>query len=194
MIRAFNMTSLKDLTLWNCPSCLQIRDKLPGRLNLKTFELVIGTECLETHLGMSEDGARGGAVVDLLQTFDGLEDLFLMLSPPPTDWHLVGQGILHHALTLERLVTHERGTNPNTEDDADGEVPWRPLGDTLHRSTKLSCLGVAISIRQLVRPHATNDPSRRPDDVQANACPDRNPGSKGFHSLRASSYYISDDR
>jgi hypothetical protein len=40
--------------------------------------------CLDSHMGISQEEEQGGSVVELLQTFCGLEDLFLML-PPSTE-------------------------------------------------------------------------------------------------------------
>lgn len=155
MIRVFNMNNLRTLKLWNCPSCLQIRDGLVGTSSLKTFELTMGTNGFGS--GINEEEEQGEEVVQLLQTFCGLEDIFLML-PPLTDWRLIKEGILYHGSALERLVVHDRRINPDTDTDeeADGEVPWSCVSDILRHSTRLNCLGISISIRQLASTYPTH--------------------------------------
>jgi hypothetical protein len=98
---------LRSIKLWNCPYSLVILGRIVNRTEsstLKTFELAIDSSCLGSQAGIS-GAEEQGKIVEFLQDFCGLEDLFLML-PPLTDWDGVEAGMLNHRLTLQRLVVH----------------------------------------------------------------------------------------
>lgn len=188
-IQAFNMNNLRSLKLWNCPSSLTMLDGHfgeNGNLNLTSFELVMDTTCLGSYMGVSEEDEEGGKTVNFINGFCGLKDLFLML-PPPTDWKLVGGAILNHRLTLERLVLHDRGMDPDANEVADGEISWRNVRDILCRSKRLSCLGTNIPISQLVRPYIPNDDRlETAKPLALTNCSIRSRALEGSHTVRES--------
>jgi hypothetical protein len=62
---ALFMNNLRSLKLWNYPSFLTILDgllRVNGSLNLTSFELVMDTACLGSHMGIIEEGEQ---IVDI---------------------------------------------------------------------------------------------------------------------------------
>jgi hypothetical protein len=149
MIYAFNMGNLTTLKLINCRASLSALDHL-AQMNLgstlKSFELVIDPICLESSNMVPAEQAN--SIHSFLDSFSGLEDIFLMLSG---SWNPIFGAISNHATTLKRLVIHERNDeDPRTNDDLDGEIPWtKEIGELISKTT-LTCLGTTIRLLQLV--------------------------------------------
>ena len=83
-----------------------------------------------------------------MDSFKGLEDLFLLLTQP-LEWYLIANSIVNHQSTLKRLILHERDT-PKGE-IADGGIPWHNSGELLFHDSRLSCFGTSGPISEMVR-------------------------------------------
>lgn len=84
LVYAFNMTNLSTLQLRNCPASLELLHTILNKditVKLKSFELAIDWDCLH-HYGDFED-LHAEVIFRFLASFQGLEDLFLMLPPNP---------------------------------------------------------------------------------------------------------------
>ncbi|OBT45574.1 hypothetical protein VE00_03492 [Pseudogymnoascus sp. WSF 3629] len=94
--------------LRNCPSSLELLGDLLEQgvtLKLKSFELVIDWDCRHHYGDLDEVPTE--VIVRFLASFQGLENLFLLLAQP-LKWHLIANNIVNHQSTLKRLVLHDR--------------------------------------------------------------------------------------
>lgn len=135
--QAFNIGHLQSLKLHHCEGILTFLSTIVGAglvLRLKSLELIIDDEAFE------QDGVLRSPLISFLQSFQGLEDLYIMLrSEIPTHhwsscyWH----SILHHSSTLRRLIYHERRVSyfelPHglVQSWADNDIVWRSRDDPL---------------------------------------------------------------
>lgn len=109
--QAFNVSHLQTLKLHNCPGILTFLSTIVDAglaLKLKSLEFIIHDNAVEY------DGGLESPLISFLQSFDGLEDLYLMLRAEmlrPEHWpSCYWNAILHHSSTLKRLIYHERTT------------------------------------------------------------------------------------
>jgi len=145
---SFNMMNLSTLQLRNCPASLELLETLLEQgitLKLKSFELAIDWDCL--HHYQDFDEARTEVIFRFLDSFQGLEDLFLLLTQP-LEWYLIVNSIGNHRSTLKRLVVHERDTPKGAV--VDGGIPWHNSGELLFHESKLSCFGTGGLISEMV--------------------------------------------
>ena len=106
---AFNVSNLQSLKLHNCKKILAFLSTIANEglvLKLKSLELIIEDEPIE------RDGTSKSPLITLLQSFQGLEHLYLML-PSETAradrrTYCYWNAILHHSSTLKSLIYHER--------------------------------------------------------------------------------------
>jgi hypothetical protein len=151
ILEAFNFSTLRSLKIRSCPGWELVLQNLTGStppMALRSFEI---------QSTISEDGYVGpGVIAPFLESFEGLDELFLSTSSPaPTldIWHAMG----HHIKTLRRFVHHQRDvvldeTSPILEEERDlsdlsffdvsdlGSDPTQnPLGKSDLRSVGLSC-------------------------------------------------------
>lgn len=108
---AFNISGLRSLKLHNCPyssALLEATVDSSQAIKPTSLELVVDEEdeCF---------GLR--AVSRCLEAFEGLQNLYILIHNPEDITHSYWHSILHHRLTLKRLVYHERSTN--LDEDAD---------------------------------------------------------------------------
>ncbi|KAF5688000.1 f-box-like domain-containing protein [Fusarium denticulatum] len=115
MAHAFNFETLSSLTLRMCPNCDQFVERvvqLNHPIKLKKLEMQesdASHEWSETFL------------LDFLNAFEGLEELFISESGPNSALELWGH-VAHRHPTLKRLVSHQRRINTN-EDSPHFEKP-----------------------------------------------------------------------
>jgi hypothetical protein len=143
---SFNMMNLSTLQLRNCPGSLELLGALLEQgvtLKLKSFELAI--DLLHSYQYSAKMQAE--VIRRFLNSFQGLEDLFLLLTQPPK-WYLIVDSIMNHQSTLKRLVVHERKTLRRLA--VDGGVPWHNSGELLFHESKLSCFGTSGPISAMV--------------------------------------------
>jgi hypothetical protein len=136
----------------NCHGCLPMLENLvemDQSIALKSFELVIDNTTLTAHEIQVGWGwkSQEESISSFLNSFSGLEDIFLMLDEE--SWDLIFLAISNHALTLKRLVIHERAFY-QYEKDLDGQLDWSPELKNLLSKTSLICLGVNILPSKLV--------------------------------------------
>ena len=150
-VHSFNMLNLSTLQLRNCPSSLELLGALLEEgvtLKLKSFELVIDWDCLHNYRYRVYEQALTEVIVRFLASFQGLEDLFLLLTQP-LKWHFIANSIANHQSTLKRLVLHDRD-RPNN-DVVDGGIPWQNSGELLSHNPWLSCFGTSGPVSKMVR-------------------------------------------
>ena len=149
---SFNMLNLSTLQLRNCPSSPELLGALIEQgvtLKLKSFELVIDWDCLHSYTyRVYDEQALTEVVVRFLASFQGLEDVFLLLTKP-LEWHLIANSIVNHQSTLKRLVLHDRDRPKN--DVVDGDIPWQNSGEFLSHNIRLSCFGTSGPVSKMVR-------------------------------------------
>ncbi|KFY47342.1 hypothetical protein V494_00025 [Pseudogymnoascus sp. VKM F-4513 (FW-928)] len=148
-VHSFNMLNLSTLQLRNCPSSLELLGALLEEgvtLKLKSFELVIDWDCLHNYRYRVYEQALTEVIVRFLASFQGLEDLFLLLTQP-LEWHSIANSIANHQSTLKRLVLHDRDT-PNN-DVVDGGIPWQNSEELLSHSPRLSCFGTSGPVSKM---------------------------------------------
>ena len=153
MLHALNICRLRSLRLWNCPHSLDLLQTIVGgghNVTLKSFELVVDADCnfeQETH------GETFHMIVcAFLSAFRGLEDLYLMFTPY-MDWGRIGQSILGHVVTLDRLAIHERedvGGLGWTE-NIDSHISLSDGLADLYQNTNLTCIGICPEYCDWVR-------------------------------------------
>ncbi|PYH94049.1 hypothetical protein BO71DRAFT_380277 [Aspergillus ellipticus CBS 707.79] len=150
MVNALNVEGLRALQLSNCPGIFSwlrqvLRSGTP--LNLKSLELVFNPELANQIIDEAFDNVTD-TVTKFLQSFQGLEDLYLML-PQQTDWQAMSEGIAHHSSTLKRLVTHHLDrTEWLGSTDGDLLLKTAELQSPI-RSTSLQFYGVSVSTQKL---------------------------------------------
>ena len=147
---SFNMMNLSTLQLRNCPSSLELLGALLEQgitPKLKSFELIIDWDCLHHYSNFDE--VQTEVIFRFLASFQGLEDLFLLLTQP-LEWYLIANSIAHHQSTLKRLVLHERIISNG--EVVDGGIPWYNSGELLFHDSRLSCFGTSGPISEMVRP------------------------------------------
>ena len=140
MLHALNICRLCSLRLWNCPHSLDLLQTIVGgahNVTLKSFELVADVDCYykqQTHVIV---------VCAFLNAFRGLEDLYLMLTPY-MNWGRIGQSILGHVVTLDRLAIHEREDVGGLEwtDHVDSHISLSDGLADLYQNTNLTCIGI----------------------------------------------------
>ncbi|KAN0095953.1 hypothetical protein V8E51_014758 [Hyaloscypha variabilis] len=125
MAHAFNILKLTTLKLVNCHFCLPMLENL--------------VEMDQIGWVWKDDGK---SISSFLNSFSGLEDIFLMLTDE--GWDLIFLTISNHAMTLERLVIHERTSN-QYGGDLDSQVDLSSELENLLSKTSLICLGANIS-------------------------------------------------
>ncbi|KFY03358.1 hypothetical protein V490_00205, partial [Pseudogymnoascus sp. VKM F-3557] len=147
---SFNMMNLSTLQLRNCPSSLGLLGALLEQgvtLKLKSFELVIDWDCLHNYrYRVYDEQAQTDVIVRFLASFQGLEDLFLLLTKP-LEWHLIANSIVNHQSTLKRLVLHDRDRPEN--EVVDGGIPWQNSGELLSHNPRLSCFGTSGPVSKM---------------------------------------------
>jgi hypothetical protein len=148
MVRALNMTGLRTLKLWNCPSCIDLLKAIIDAnetMNLTTFELVIGLDC---H-AQSCSPLRGADLVIalFLTTFRGLEDIYIMVLD--LEWDVIMEGVRKHDATLRRLVTYN-SWGVKYGDSLDGDGKWQNGMEVLHQCRTLVGVGTCMSPSALV--------------------------------------------
>ena len=147
LVYAFNFSSLRDLSLWNCPGTADLLTELAKdqhKINLKSLELTITDSKINgpyTHQIQN--------VGDFLGSFHGLKNVFLLL-PDESDWRHWSQvwdpisaGLESHAGSLERLVCHER----SDLDLGDKQIYWDSKINDVLRSPRLRCFGTSCDVR-----------------------------------------------
>lgn len=142
-----NMMNLSTLQLRNCPASLELLEALLNSgitLKLKSFELAIDWDCL--HYYGDFNTAQAKVIFRFLESFEGLEDLFLLLTTT-INWYLIGNSIANHQSTLKRLVVHERDTPKGTV--VDGGIPCQNSG-LLFCAPNMTCFGTSGPISGLV--------------------------------------------
>lgn len=145
---AFNMMNLSTLQLRNCPASLELLGTLLNQgvtLKLKSFELAIDRDCLHHYGDFNEVDTE--VIFRFLDSFQGLEDLFLLLTQP-LEWYFIANSIVNHQSTLKRLVVHERDTRKSVV--VDGGIPWHNSKELLFHKSKLSCFGTSGPISEMV--------------------------------------------
>lgn len=151
MIQALNVTGLHTLELLNCPGTFSwLREVVRSRkvVKLKSLELVFNPECVNLFVDESLDFVTE-SVTNFLRSFEGLQNLRLML-PQPTDWKIISKGISHHSSTIETLIAH----NLNRTEfggSVDGDLFFNvPDIHLLPQNKYLEFFGVSVSTQQLV--------------------------------------------
>lgn len=162
LIYAFNIGNLNALTIRNCKSLflfVEAMINLCPEISLKSLEI-----SRDDWICCHEDNVERRAVEGLLKSFEGLEELKLLINPGlETDYYL--PSLLHHRSTLKRLISHER-----VKDDifshrdsfifteTGGSGITRPdhvaISDPFPKwieETRLDFLGICDGPRQLVR-------------------------------------------
>ena len=154
MAHTLNFWSISSLSLLNCPNSLGLLEAIIAteqKLKLKKFEFYIeGGE----HFNRSD--TEPGIVTGFLNTFKGLEDLYLTLAvydeesrcEIDVDWKMVAQGILNHSSTLKQLVLN--GPVHDLQRSPGGSRTYNSLVTVLE-STRLECLGMGNYVGFLVR-------------------------------------------
>ena len=142
LMKAFNFSALRSLKLWNCPGAYELLKDFAEsdlEIELTSFEFV--------------DDADGNCddidiyLVDFLNAFAGLKDLYLLVRGP-ANWHYIGLGIISHKSSLTRLVIHDRTTDITVgssrfEEVCDGNVSWHPPIAFVISKLGLDCLGIS---------------------------------------------------
>ena len=105
----FDFSKIQSLKLRFCPGWQELLDLLtqyPRLVRLKSLEI----------LSTKEDNGRGQSITRFLESFKGLEDLFLCtsISHNPLD---IWRSALHHKATLRRIVHHQREMDTDDESD-----------------------------------------------------------------------------
>ena len=111
--QAFNIPNLQVLKLHNCAGILTFLLTIVSAgliMRLKSLELIIADVAVE------HDGILESPLINFLQSFEGLEEIYLMLraeSFRPKHWpSYYWNAILHHKSSLKRLIYHERRPIP----------------------------------------------------------------------------------
>jgi hypothetical protein len=147
---SFNTMNLTTLQLRNCPASFELLGAILEQgitMKVKSFELAIDWECL--HHYQDFVGGQEDVVYRFLDYFQGLEDLFLLLTQP-IEWYLVANSIVNHQTTLKRLVVHERKSPEGGAISVDGGIPWDNSGELLFHESKLRCFGTGGPISEMV--------------------------------------------
>jgi hypothetical protein len=141
ILSAFNFSQLRSLKLRDCLGTNPLLDALASSsqaLRLTSFELNFTGYCIEQEDLMP--------LARFLLSFEGLEDLYLLL-PERGDlteeyWH----SITHHMSTLERVVHQQAKVylNPEYVQSGDGHV------GALLAQANLKCLGICCLPDELV--------------------------------------------
>lgn len=141
----FSFKCLHSLALRNCPGAADLLrvlgsgDILPPSMQLKVFEF--------SDNGLNREPGVVGSLFDFLQSFDGLEDLFLSLFD-----HFGGEllgAILNHKSSLRRLVCHYPKINARVIHPLGGLQP-RSFADAMREIPDITCLGINIPPKDLV--------------------------------------------
>jgi hypothetical protein len=147
---ALRLNQLQSLKLRNCERTPQLLKSLASSnqdLKLKSFEMVYDNGILDKRNEIS------GPLILFLESFEGLEELYISMKTVVTPMMLFLKSILHHKQTLKRLVHHER-EEENREDDDDEDddkedetsmydypLPWTRLAGYFLRKMALECVG-----------------------------------------------------
>ena len=142
MQHALNITHLSSLKLQNCGYSLALLDTIVGgnhKMRLRSFELVIDKKA-NTFQGARKK-RHDVSISAFLDSFRGLEDLYLMITDP-IDWGLISKSISNHTSTLDRLITHgsQHGVFLAAHDPA--ILSCNELND-LYQGTNLTCIGTS---------------------------------------------------
>ena len=105
---SFNIPCLQVLKLYYCTGIVEFLSTILEAglvLKLKSLELIIQDG------GVERNGFRQSALIGFLESFQGLEDLYIMIEleeSTPEYWASYWNAILHHSSTLKRLIYHQR--------------------------------------------------------------------------------------
>ncbi|KAL9071319.1 MAG: hypothetical protein Q9161_004335 [Pseudevernia consocians] len=105
---SFNILCLQVLKLHCCIGTVEFLFTILEAglvLKLKSLELIIQDG------GVERNGFRQSALIGFLESFQGLEDLYIMIElkeSAPEYWASYWNAILHHSSTLKRLIYHQR--------------------------------------------------------------------------------------
>ena len=136
--KAFIVPCLRVLKLHNCRGILIFLSTIVNAgaaalLKLKSLELIMKDHAVER-----DDGTMESPLTRFLQSFKGLEELYLMLHSDiigPDRWvSCYWDSILHHSSTLKRLIYHERALVPPDPDTAIISFGDLYADNTLYRS------------------------------------------------------------
>jgi hypothetical protein len=108
-------------------------------MQLKVFEF--------SDNGLNREPRVVDSLFDFLQSFDGLEDLFLSFFDH-FGGHLLG-AILNHKSSLRRLVCHYPKINAGVMQPLGG-LPYRCFGEAVKEMPDITCLGVNLPPNDLV--------------------------------------------
>ena len=153
MACAFNFAGLRELELWHCPYSLRLLGALVEfvSMTLKSFKFTIDSD------PGSQPGSCDAIVARFLKSFQGLEQLHLML-PTPIDWGVLCSGVTKHSSTLRHVVAHTRteaylnirNEDPSRDDDFDRNIAWSDDIARLLRGVNLVGIGLSIQPSVLV--------------------------------------------
>lgn len=147
---ALNMVNLRALQLWNCPHTLELMAAIvaSGRtMALTQLEIVI--DAMNHHKQNAQRLLCDQTVASFLESFHGLQDLYLSL-PGPNQWSTLVQAMQAHEPTLRRLVTHQTVEDDQIGRDDDIEM-WGDDLAFLHRFKAMEAVGLCIDAQELVR-------------------------------------------
>ena len=146
---AFNFAALSTLRLIDCAGAMDwLQEMLDTKqvVNLKTFEFLIESDCLDFETSQ---------LSDFLSTFQGLEELYVKILDY-SDYSLVNiyKGLVHQKLTLRSLVLHDSDLN-ESEDLQDplfiqDDRGWSTIMEEMLLCSKLSYFGVSETSAFLV--------------------------------------------
>ena len=150
MLHAFNLPLLLSLKLRYCPSWdkfLQLAIRSREQINLKSLEI-------QWSLEYDIEDEDEAAILDFLEAFEGLEELFIYTSsslPAQDLW----RAALHHKSTLRRFVHHQRAINMDNQSQflRTYDPPTLSLDPSQNFSVDLDleCLGICCIPIYLVR-------------------------------------------
>ena len=152
LVSAFNVDMLRSLKLQDCRSCAEFLLALadsPKSMRLKVF-----------HLSMDDRKEEKRPIETFLESFEGLEELGLLIKPPlatPKYWN----SILNHKSTLKYFVYHERleshfprrrfvDTCPLTKRLVDEREVLGNVFEELLAKSDLECLAICGNLGSLV--------------------------------------------
>lgn len=150
---AFNFSGLRSLKLRNCPCTRSLLEVLinPNQvIKLTSLELLLGED------EWDDPHAEMDPVKPFLESFEGLEELSLLIADPMGVEDDYWSPIFHHQRTLKKLVYHERAIDidedsPTFELIRDMEIIGGNSGQYGNfDELKLECIGLSGNPRFMV--------------------------------------------
>jgi hypothetical protein len=140
----FSLKCLHSLALRNCPGSADLLrvlgdDIVPPSMQVKAFEF--------SDNGLNREQRVVDSLFNFLQSFEGLEDLFLSFFDH-FGGHLLS-AILNHRFSLRRLMCHDPKINARVRQPLGG-LPYRSFAETVREMPDITCLGVNLPPNDLV--------------------------------------------